>query len=112
MRILIRVDVACGVRSLTLGMHVQHSDDRRPGAELRAARVPFVHAKVVLAERPTSAHPGDEAIVLADGTIEGFVGGDCAEATVRAQALAVLDSGESVLLRISPTPEPIRCRAS
>ena len=75
-------------------------------AELREARVPFVHAKVVLAERPTSAHPGDEAIVLADGTIEGFVGGDCAEATVRAQALAVLDSGESVLLRISPTPEP------
>jgi xanthine dehydrogenase accessory factor len=67
--------------------------------------VPFVHARVVLAERPTSAHPGDEAIVLADGTIEGFVGGDCAESTVRAQALALLDSGESVVLRISPTPE-------
>ena len=73
--------------------------------ELRAARIPFVHAKVVLAERPTSARPGDEALVLADGTIEGFVGGDCAEATVRAQALAVLDSGESVVLRISPTAE-------
>ena len=73
--------------------------------ELRAARIPFVHAKVVLAERPTSAHPGDEALVLADGTMEGFVGGDCAEATVRAQALAALDSGESVLLRISPIPE-------
>ena len=67
--------------------------------------MPFVHARVVLAERPTSAHPGDEALVLADGTMEGFVGGDCAEATVRAQALAVLDSGESVVLRISPTPE-------
>jgi xanthine dehydrogenase accessory factor len=74
-------------------------------AELRRQRVAFVHARVVLAERPTSAHPGDEAIVLGDGTIEGFVGGDCAESTVRAQALAVLDSGESVVLRISPTPE-------
>ncbi len=74
-------------------------------AELRARRVPFVSAKVVLAERPTSARPGDEAIVLADGTMEGFVGGDCAEATVRAQALAVLDAGEPVVLRISPTPE-------
>ena len=73
--------------------------------ELRRKRVPFVHARVVLADRPTSAHPGDEAIVLTDGTIEGFVGGDCAESTVRAQALAVLDSGESVVLRISPTPE-------
>ena len=70
-----------------------------------AGRVPFVHARVVLAERPTSAHPGDEAIVLADGTMEGFVGGDCAESTVRAQALALLDSGESIVLRISPTPE-------
>ena len=72
---------------------------------LRRRRVPFVHARVVLAERPTSAHPGDEAIVLPDGTIEGFVGGDCAESTVRAQALTLLDSGESVVLRISPTPE-------
>ncbi len=73
--------------------------------ELRRLRVPYVHARVVLAEKPTSAKPGDEAIVLADGTIEGFVGGDCSESTVRAQALALLDSGESLLLRISPLPE-------
>jgi xanthine dehydrogenase accessory factor len=74
--------------------------------ELRATRVPFVHARVVLAERPTSARPGDEAVILADGTIEGFVGGTCAEATVRSQALVLLDSGESLLLRITPEPEP------
>ena len=75
-------------------------------AELRRAGTPFVHARVVLAERPTSAKPGDEAIVLADGTIEGFVGGSCAESTVRLQSMALLDSGESMLLRITPTPEP------
>ena len=74
-------------------------------AALRAARAPFVLARVVLAERPTSAKPGDEAIVLADGTMLGFVGGNCAEATVRAQALALLDSGETMLLRITPAPE-------
>ena len=74
-------------------------------AELRAARVPFVHARVVLAEAPTSAKPGAEALVLPDGTIEGFVGGTCAESTVRAQGLALLDSGESLLLRITPAPE-------
>lgn len=73
-------------------------------AELRAQRAAFVHARVVLAERPTSAKPGDEAIVHPDGTIEGFVGGDCAESTVRAQALVLLDSGESRLLRITPGP--------
>jgi xanthine dehydrogenase accessory factor len=71
-------------------------------AELRRGRVPFVHARVVLAERPTSAHPGDEALVLADGSMEGFVGGTCAETTVRAQALTLLDSGETLLLRIAP----------
>jgi len=73
---------------------------------LAADRIPFVHARVVLAERPTSAKPGDEAIVLADGTIEGFVGGQCALATLRAQGLAVLERRESALLRIAPTPEP------
>jgi xanthine dehydrogenase accessory factor len=79
---------------------------RERAAALRGERLPFVHARVVLAERPTSAKPGDEAIVLPDGTIEGFVGGTCAESTVRAQALALLDSGESRLLRISPVEEP------
>jgi xanthine dehydrogenase accessory factor len=70
--------------------------------ELRAARVPFVLARVVHADPPTSARPGDEAIVLADGTIIGFVGGTCAESTVRAQALALLDANETLLLRITP----------
>jgi xanthine dehydrogenase accessory factor len=73
--------------------------------ELREARVPFVHARVVRAERPTSAKPGDEAVVFPDGTIEGFVGGSCAESTVRAQSLALLDSGETLVLRITPTPD-------
>jgi xanthine dehydrogenase accessory factor len=73
--------------------------------ELTTSRVPYVHARVVLAERPTSAKPGDEALVLGDGTIEGFVGGSCAEATVRQQSLATLERGESLLLRITPSPE-------
>jgi xanthine dehydrogenase accessory factor len=74
-------------------------------AELAELRVPFVRATVVLAERPTSAKPGDQALVLADGTIEGFVGGTCSEATVRNQSLVLLDSGESLLVRITPEPE-------
>jgi len=74
-------------------------------AELTRMRVPYVHARVVLAQRPTSAKPGDQALVLPDGSMEGFVGGDCAESTVRAQSLALLDSGDSLLLRITPEPE-------
>jgi xanthine dehydrogenase accessory factor len=84
---------------------VSRPEIERRAAELRAERVPFVHATVVLAERPTSAKPGDEAVVFADGTIEGFVGGTCAESTVRAQSLALLDSGDPLLLRITPSPE-------
>lgn len=70
--------------------------------ELVAARTPFVHATVVRAEQPTSARAGDEAILLADGTIEGFVGGQCAQNSVRKAALGVLQAGESVLLRVLP----------
>lgn len=73
---------------------------------LRAARVPFVHARVVWAEPPTSAKPGDEAIVLADGTMEGFVGGECAVSTVVRESLAALPDGAALLLRIAPRPEP------
>ncbi|HLI24506.1 MAG TPA: XdhC family protein [Acidimicrobiales bacterium] len=72
--------------------------------QLAAARVPFVEARVVLAERPTSAQPGDEALILADGTVEGFVGGTCTESSVRTYAMALLESGESLVLRIAPSP--------
>lgn len=74
---------------------------------LRNQRTPFVLATVVRARRPTSAKAGDRAIVLADGTIEGFVGGVCAETTVRTQGLALLGSGETTLLRITPTDGPV-----
>ena len=55
---------------------------------LREPRTPYVLATVVRAQRPTSAKPGDSALVLADGTIDGFVGGTCAESTVRLQGSA------------------------
>ena len=71
-------------------------------AELTTARVPFVHATVVRAQVPTSARPGDDAVILADGTIEGFVGGHCAQESVRAAALTALADGDAVLLRVLP----------
>src|SRR4051794_28642867 len=71
-------------------------------AELTRSRVPFVQATVVRAQRPTSAHAGDTALVRADGAIDGFVGGSCAEASVREYGLRVLSAGEPLLLRIVP----------
>ena len=72
---------------------------------LRSDRTPFVLATVVRAERPTSARPGDRAVVLPDGTVEGFVGGACAESTVRLEGLRLLRDGTSTLLRITPSAE-------
>jgi xanthine dehydrogenase accessory factor len=69
---------------------------------LVAERTPFVVATVVRAQRPTSVRPGDSGVVLGDGTIEGFVGGACAETSVRLQALRALETGEALLLRIVP----------
>jgi xanthine dehydrogenase accessory factor len=69
---------------------------------LQTQRTPFVHATVVRAQEPTSARPGDAAVILGDGTIEGFVGGVCAESSVRAAALDTLRDGRTLLLRVLP----------
>ena len=74
----------------------------RRAQELAEQGVPFATATVVRVERPTSAKPGNTALVLEDGTIEGFVGGDCAEQSVREYALRAIDDGETILLRVVP----------
>src|SRR5439155_345305 len=63
---------------------------------------PYVEAIVVRCARPTIARAGDRAVVRPDGTIEGFVGGSCADETVRLHALRALETGEAVLVRIVP----------
>jgi xanthine dehydrogenase accessory factor len=73
-------------------------------SELRAARQAFVVATVVRVAKPASAHAGDSAILLPDGTLEGFVGGMCSESTVRTQGLRQLATGRSLLLHITPPP--------
>jgi len=74
--------------------------------DLTVSRAPFVHATVVRAQDPTSARPGDVAVILPDGTIEGFVGGVCAENSVRAAALDTLRDGKALLLRVLPDGTP------
>jgi xanthine dehydrogenase accessory factor len=75
--------------------------------ELIADGAPFVTATVVRAQRPTSAQAGDVALVLADGAVEGFVGGVCAQNSVRVYALQALESGDALLLRILPDGDDV-----
>jgi xanthine dehydrogenase accessory factor len=77
----------------------------RRAQELADQGVVFATATVVRAQRPTSVTAGDVALVLADGTMEGFVGGECTEHSVRAYALKSMQTGEAVLLRILPFDE-------
>ncbi|HEV8528263.1 MAG TPA: XdhC family protein [Actinomycetes bacterium] len=104
-------------RSASAAASVVPADLRERVDGLRADRTPFVVATVVRAERPTSAKAGDRALILPDGTLEGFVGGTCAETTVRQYGLLLLSAGasggrsaaespagQSTLLRITPLP--------
>lgn len=70
---------------------------------LIASREPFVLATVVRVQRPTSVRPGDSAVVLPDGTIEGSVGGVCATTSVRLYSLRAMQSGDPLLLRLVPS---------
>ena len=70
-------------------------------AELESAGRPFVVATVVAVRRPTSARPGASGLVHPDGTIEGWVGGSCAQPVVVREALRSLADGQPRLLRLS-----------
>ena len=76
----------------------------RRASELAAQGAAYVTATVVRAGRPTSARAGDVALVTSDGKIQGFVGGICAEHSVRLFAWTVMETGEPLLLRILPEP--------
>jgi len=70
--------------------------------ELTESGAAFVTATVVRVERPTSVQPGNVALVHEDGEIEGFVGGVCAQSSVRLYSLRAIERGEPLLLRILP----------
>jgi xanthine dehydrogenase accessory factor len=74
----------------------------RRAQELAAQGTPFVTATVVRARRPTNVQAGNVALVLGDGTIEGFIGGVCTQHSVRVCSLRAIETGEALLLRIVP----------
>jgi xanthine dehydrogenase accessory factor len=67
-------------------------------AELERRGEPFALATVVRCEAPTSAKPGAKALVREDGTVEGWVGGACAEPVVVREALQALRDGRPRLV--------------
>jgi xanthine dehydrogenase accessory factor len=74
----------------------------RRSQDLAAEGMAFVVATVVRVQRPASVEPGNVGLVQADGTIEGFVGGVCAQHSVRLHSLEAIEGGAPLLLRILP----------
>jgi xanthine dehydrogenase accessory factor len=58
----------------------------------------FVLATVVWRRAPSSGQLGSKALILADGTMRGWLGGACAQPTVRREALMSLHDGRTRLL--------------
>ena len=67
-------------------------------AELQRAGEAFALATVVRCEAPTSAKPGAKALVREDGSVQGWVGGACAEPVVVREALQALRDGRPRLI--------------
>ena len=61
---------------------------------------PYALATVVRCEAPTSARPGDKAVITADGRLRGWIGGSCSEPVVRREALRALAEGTPQLIHI------------
>jgi xanthine dehydrogenase accessory factor len=69
---------------------------------LRFEQQPFVLATVVAYKSPQSARPGSKAIILPEGSIDGWIGGGCVQPIVIREAQNVLQSGKPKLITISP----------
>ena len=69
--------------------------------DLTARAMPHAVVTVVRAIAPTSAYVGAQAIVLADGTIQGWIGGGCTQGVVVDVAKAAINTGEPKLIRIT-----------
>jgi xanthine dehydrogenase accessory factor len=73
-------------------------------------KTPFAMALVVRAEKPTSGKPGDKALITADGTMYGWIGGSCSQPTVIREAVKALKDGKSRFIRLSPDPQNLTPR--
>ncbi len=72
---------------------------------LQHAGTPYALVSVIKALAPASAHPGDKAVVTADGDFHGWIGGGCAQPAVVRTVRQVLADGHARVIRIAPTAD-------
>jgi xanthine dehydrogenase accessory factor len=72
---------------------------------LQAEQQPFALVSVLRVMAPASAKAGDKAVVTADGIVQGWIGGGCAQPAVLKTVRAALADGRARLMRIAPAEE-------
>lgn len=77
-------------------------------ARLLDERRPYALATVVRRERPSSASPGNTAVITGDGRVHGWIGGSCTQPEVVRHALAALADGRPRLLGFGVAPDADR----
>ncbi len=71
-------------------------------ARMKGDGQPFALATVIRTQDATAAKAGAKAVVRADGTVVGWIGGGCTLGAVRKAAAQVLSDGQARLVRIRP----------
>ena len=71
-------------------------------SDLEEKGIPFAIATVIDTVAPTSAKPMAKAIITADGKMDGWIGGGCAQETVINEALHCLHTGMASIIRLAP----------
>ena len=66
---------------------------------------PYALVSVLRVQAPASAKPGDKAVVTADGIVQGWIGGGCAQPAVLRTVKRSLADGVARMIRIAPAEE-------
>jgi xanthine dehydrogenase accessory factor len=74
-------------------------------ARLLNAGTAYALVTVIRVQTPASARPGDKAVVTADGTFYGWVGGGCAQPAVVKTVRQALVDGKTRMIRITPSED-------
>src|ERR671911_508808 len=99
-------DEAASLVGLSRLVRIRMTDAILAEAADRAARnEAFVLATVVWRRAPSSGQVGSRALVFGDGAMRGWLGGACAQPTVRREALTAMQDGHSRLILLGIPPE-------
>jgi len=83
-------------------MNASPNDVLAAAQRLQQLGQPYALVSVLRVQPPASARPGDKAVVTADGIVDGWIGGGCAQPAVLRTVRQALGDGRARMIRIAP----------